>query len=99
MALTCVKAAKILEDQLSQTAYLTGSTATLADYAVFADIGQCSKEDLDIFDFTPFPFLSAWVTRMKSLPAYAETHEAMPMIRIKIDEGKALLAKGKDSKL
>jgi glutathione S-transferase len=61
---------------------------------VFADMGQCSKEDLDLFDFAPYPNLSAWIARMKTLPGYAETHnDVMEGMKAIIQQAKEKKAK------
>jgi glutathione S-transferase len=97
MEANCVKAATFLDDELKTNKFLSGfNQPTIADYAVFADIGQCSKEDLDLFDFTPYPNLSAWMSRMKALPHYAETHTYYdyfkPIVQ-KVKEEDAIAAK------
>jgi len=87
---SAVRVAKFLNEEFKTNKFLGGfNQPTLADYAVFADIGQCTKEDLDIFDFTPYPNLSAWISRMKALPYYKETHAAAyAMLRPIFDKAK-----------
>lgn len=60
---------------------------------MFADIGQCSKEDLDLFDFSVFPNLDAWIGRMKKLPGYAESHAGIADLKPMMDMAKQQQAK------
>jgi hypothetical protein len=44
---------------------------------------------LDLFDFTSYPKLTSWLSRMKSLPGYAETHnEVLDGMRVIMQQAK-----------
>lgn len=84
--------AKFLEKELEThgASFLAGTkTPTLADFAVFADVGQCCKEDLDLFDFAPFPKLSVWMSKMKSLKGYEESHSLIDGLKPMIAQAKS----------
>jgi hypothetical protein len=63
------------------------------DYAVYADVGQCSAGMLDLFDFKPYKNLSAWLDRMQALPFHAETHESLEGLKGMIEQAKQDRAK------
>lgn len=70
----CTNAAKVLDGWLANNTWLAkGSTApTLADFAVFADMGQL--DDLALFDFSGFKNVLRWFGQMRKLKAYKESH-------------------------
>ena len=76
-------ATKTLEDQLSKTPYLTGSTMTLADLCVFQDVGQFSPtgHGLKGYDFTPYPNVVKWMQRMEAQPCYNESWEMVAQLK------------------
>lgn len=61
--------------------YFVGEKLSLADIALYGEMGQFDKHFLNKFDFTPFENLNAWLQRMKNVPAYEEAHKVMPMIK------------------
>ncbi len=52
---------KVLEDRLSEGAYLFGCKPTLADYAIFPFIRQFAFTDKDWFDQAPYPAVRIWL--------------------------------------
>lgn len=72
---------KLLDDALATSKFLAGDSPTIADIAVYADLGQCSARHLNLFDFTPYPHVVAWMDRMTKLPKYEETHETLDGIK------------------
>ena len=52
---------KKLEARLSEQAYLFGSAASLADYAIFPFVRQFANTDRAWFDDLPLPKLQAWL--------------------------------------
>jgi len=82
-------AAKLLGAQLGKSKFVaTGTTApTLADFVIFADLGQC--QDLELFDFSAFPNIKRWMGDMRALKGYAGTHEALASMKPLIDNAKA----------
>ena len=85
----CVAAAKLLERQLAKSAFVaTGSAKpTLADFAIYADLGQC--QFLDVFDFAPYPNIRRWLSDMRKVKGYDETHEALAGIKPLVERAKA----------
>eukprot|EP00516_Mucochytrium_quahogii_P013551 CAMPEP_0203800766 /NCGR_PEP_ID=MMETSP0100_2-20121128/10789_1 /ASSEMBLY_ACC=CAM_ASM_000210 /TAXON_ID=96639 /ORGANISM=" , Strain NY0313808BC1" /LENGTH=225 /DNA_ID=CAMNT_0050707065 /DNA_START=46 /DNA_END=720 /DNA_ORIENTATION=+ len=69
--------AKLLEKQLEKTQYLCGDHLTLADIAVYEDIGQCQPHFCDLFDFSPYPALQRWMATFEKLPSFEETHKVL----------------------
>ncbi|KAG1647622.1 hypothetical protein GQR58_030448 [Nymphon striatum] len=49
------------ETRLSQTPYLLGNKATIADNAIFPFVRQCANVDRDWFDAQPWPHLRQWL--------------------------------------
>ena len=76
-----VSVAGELEGALSRADYLCGAEPSLADIAVYEDVGQCSKENLDIFDFERYPCLRQWFARMEGLPQYEKNHAVLQKLK------------------
>jgi len=55
---------KVLKDQ----DYLALGRLTLADIQVCQDIIQCRKKYMDIFDFSDYPHVEAWMDRLENGP-------------------------------
>jgi glutathione S-transferase len=67
-------AMNVLEQTLAKHKFLAEtSTPTLADIAVFADVGQL--DNLELFDFSTYPHVKRWMNELRKLPGYAETHD------------------------
>lgn len=81
--------AKLLERHLRGSPFLAGDAATIADIAVYEDVGQCGSEWCDLFDFHDFPAIHAWTQRMEALPKFKETHGIFPVMRKFIDKQRA----------
>jgi glutathione S-transferase/autophagy-related protein 2 len=92
--------AKLLNAQLERTAFLTGDSATLADLAVYGDLGQLQPKFCDLFDFAPYPHLSRWLKAMEALPKFERCHNVIFAKLRKLvlkSRGKAGAAEGGDS--
>jgi glutathione S-transferase len=78
---TCNKVAKDLETHLSQNRFLVKGldTPTIADLAVYADIGQLLI--LGLFDFKPYPSLTRWLRELEKVKGFEETHA--PVVKLK----------------
>ncbi|KAH9245931.1 hypothetical protein BASA81_016571 [Batrachochytrium salamandrivorans] len=87
------KVAQGLDKALAKSLYLVGDSPTLADFCVFADLGQCHQTEMALFDFSPYVNLEAWFARMKTQPHYEETHVMLPMIKQMVLKAKAKSAK------
>ncbi len=62
---------------LADSAFLCGDAVTIADLACYAELGQLQAEFTNVFDFTPFPNVSAWLARMHDVPAHDDVHTVL----------------------
>ena len=68
-------AMKVLDqDYLASSDYLFGDRATLADLAACAEIAQLSAQYTNLYDFSPYANLSAWLKKMSQVPGYDTVH-------------------------
>ena len=58
---------KVMEQQLGQSAFLTGSTPTLADVANYSYVARAPEGNVSLADY---PQLRAWLARMEALPRF-----------------------------
>jgi len=56
-----------LEQQLSKSDWLVGSSATVADIAIYPYIALAPEAQIDLLQY---PAISAWIARMQALPGY-----------------------------
>lgn len=63
------KALAVMEQQLSQSAFLVGDSPTIADISLFA---YTHVADEGGFSLESYPFIQQWISRLKSLPNYVE---------------------------
>eukprot|EP00747_Dinoflagellata_sp_TGD_P205808 gnl/TRDRNA2_/TRDRNA2_79544_c0_seq3.p1 gnl/TRDRNA2_/TRDRNA2_79544_c0~~gnl/TRDRNA2_/TRDRNA2_79544_c0_seq3.p1 ORF type:complete len:217 (+),score=14.19 gnl/TRDRNA2_/TRDRNA2_79544_c0_seq3:162-812(+) len=61
----------------SEAKFLHGDTVTLSDLLCYGELGQLSAKFFDLHDFTPFPGLHRWMSRMEALPHFAEAHQSL----------------------
>jgi len=66
------RALAIMEQQLQQTAFLTGDTATIADISLFA-YTQVAHEGG--FDLSGYPALLRWLDAIRALPLYVDMND------------------------
>lgn len=66
---------KVMEQQLGQSAFLTGSTPTLADVANYSYVARAPEGNVSLADY---PQLRAWLARMEALPRF------LPMVKTPI---------------
>lgn len=59
---------------LANNPYLTGEQITLADFAAYVEIGQLQPEFTNVYDFSPFPLVRAWLARMKQVDGHDDVH-------------------------
>jgi glutathione S-transferase len=62
---------RMLEAELTDRAYLTGESPTLADVALYSYTSVAPEGGLDL---APFPAIQAWLKRVEALPGF----EGMP---------------------
>jgi len=63
---------KVMEQQLEQSAFLTGSTPTLADVANYSYVARAPEGNVSLADY---PQLRAWLACMEALPHF------LPMVK------------------
>lgn len=61
------KALSVMEDRLATSPFMAGQAPSIADIALYA-YTHCADEGG--FDVTGFPFVSAWLQRVRSLPGF-----------------------------
>lgn len=66
---------KVMEQQLGQSAFLTGSTPSLADVANYSYVACAPEGNVSLADY---PQLRAWLARMEGLPRF------LPMVKTPI---------------
>ena len=66
---------KVMEQQLGQSAFLTGSTPTLADVANYSYVARAPEGHVSLEDY---PHLRAWLARVEALPRF------VPMVKTPI---------------
>lgn len=74
---------------------LDGAAPTLADLCCFADVGQCQDSFVGLFDFAPYPNVTAWMGRMEALPGFDEAHEGLRTLLPLLVKRKAKVAAAK----
>lgn len=62
---------------LNDSDYLAGDYLSLADFAAYVEIGQVQPEFTNLFDFSPFPRISAWLERMHGIDGHDEVHTVL----------------------
>ena len=50
---------------------------TLADFACYAEVGQCGPDFGALWDFSELPATRAWMARMEALPGFEATHASL----------------------
>ena len=63
---------KLMEQQLGKSAFLTGSTPSLADVANYSYVARAPEGNVSLADY---PQLRAWLARMEALPRF------LPMVK------------------
>ena len=66
---------KVMEQQLGQSAFLTGSTPSLADVANYSYVARAPEGNVSLADYLQ---LRAWLARMEALPRF------LPMVKTPI---------------
>jgi len=56
-----------LEQQLSKSDWLVGTSATVADIAIYPYIALAPEARIDL---VPYPAINAWLARVQALPGY-----------------------------
>ena len=66
---------KVMEQQLGQSAFLTGGVPSLADVATYSYVARAPEGNVSLADY---PQLRAWLARMEALPRF------LPMVKTPI---------------
>lgn len=75
---TVTRALEVLDTGwLADSPFLCGEAVTIADLAAYAEIGQLQAGYTNVYDFTPFPNVSAWLARMHDVPAHDDVHTVL----------------------
>ncbi len=70
-----VSALKIVERRVSQSAFVIGDEPTIADISL---CGYLFFEDETPIDFSAFPAVNEWLSRIKALPGWMHPYDLMP---------------------
>jgi glutathione S-transferase len=62
---------------LARTRHLAGEQLTIADFAAYSEIGQLQPGFTNLFDFSPYPNVSRWLTDMKSVQGHDLTTQVL----------------------
>eukprot|EP00294_Goniomonas_avonlea_P017917 CAMPEP_0114555016 /NCGR_PEP_ID=MMETSP0114-20121206/8522_1 /TAXON_ID=31324 /ORGANISM="Goniomonas sp, Strain m" /LENGTH=203 /DNA_ID=CAMNT_0001740109 /DNA_START=151 /DNA_END=762 /DNA_ORIENTATION=+ len=68
-----------VDAMLSRNTFVAGSQMTLADIVAYTELGQCTPQMCDIFDFTPYVHVTRWLDTMKQVPGHDEVHSMKPI--------------------
>ena len=70
----------IIDGMLRKSAYLAGSTLTIADISAYEELGQNQAKYANCTDYTAYPDISRWLAEVESLPFHAEAHAIWRLI-------------------
>ena len=59
---------------LAEHDFIAGANPTIADFAAYVEIGQLQPEFTNVYDFSDFPKVQAWMERLKTLPGHDDVH-------------------------
>lgn len=65
---------------LARAEWLAGDAVTLADFGAYAELGQLQTRFTNLFDFSPYPRVSAWLERMQQLPGHDVVHTPLSVL-------------------
>eukprot|EP00756_Hemistasia_phaeocysticola_P007528 Hpha_TRINITY_DN14310_c0_g2::TRINITY_DN14310_c0_g2_i1::g.86818::m.86818/K00799/GST, gst; glutathione S-transferase len=66
-----------LEKILSNSPWIAGDSATLADIVAYTEVGQCLPHHFDLADLSKWPHVVEWTKRCEQLPGYASSHKPL----------------------
>ena len=75
----CLHFFKILENHLSNNAYLFGERQSFADFAIFPFVRQCARCDENRFAQSGFSHLLQWLEKLTTLPLFETVMEKHPI--------------------
>ncbi|MEE2784866.1 MAG: glutathione S-transferase family protein [Pseudomonadota bacterium] len=59
---------------LAHTKFLTGDEVSIADMAAYVEIGQLQSEFTNVYDFSSFPRVEAWLADMHDVDGHDDVH-------------------------
>ena len=62
---------------LQNSPFLTGQNITLADIAAYVEIGQVQPQFTNLYDFSPYPKVQAWLNRMQEVEGHDSVHAVL----------------------
>ena len=62
---------------LKESPFLAGQSVTLADFAAYVEIGQVQPEFTNLYDFSPYPKVQAWLSRMHDIDGHDIVHTVL----------------------
>ncbi|MEM6708994.1 MAG: glutathione S-transferase family protein [Pseudomonadota bacterium] len=62
---------------LNDRPFLIGDDLCLADFAAYVEIGQLRREFTNVYDFSEFPVITAWLDRMAAVDGHDTVHVAL----------------------
>ncbi len=65
---------------LAQRNFIAGDHVTIADLGAYVEIGQCQSRFTNVYDFSPFPNVSAWLERMQQVDGHDDVHVVLDVL-------------------
>ena len=65
---------------LAQREFIAADHVTIADLAAYVEIGQCQPRFTNVYDFSPFPNVCAWLERMQQVPGHDDVHVVLEVL-------------------
>ncbi len=65
---------------LKDNIFLTGNHVTVADLAAYVEIGQLQPQFTNVFDLSPFPNVTAWLSRMTQIDGHDDVHVVLSVL-------------------
>ena len=59
---------------LANSKFLVGDSVTLADFAAYVEIGQLQPGFTNVYDFSDFPKVQAWLNTMQGIDGHDDVH-------------------------
>lgn len=70
----------IVEGMLTESPFLAGERATLADVSAYEELGQNQAKYANCTDYSSFPSIERWLVRMGGLPEHDKAHRIWELI-------------------
>ena len=70
----------IIDGMLGRSAFIVGSSATLADISAYEELGQNQAKYANCTDYEPYPNIRRWLLEMERLPFHREAHAIWSLV-------------------